>query len=116
MPLVASNVVYATAPMTGIAACIAVEGTTKPGQFVTYDYNSNFVVTGYDYGATDESEILGQVMSVRDDGPHNLLNRVRTAQNGTSVLQAMPGTATGGRSDAVTYSAGYGVVRICLGR
>lgn len=116
LPLVASNVVYATAPMTGIAACIAVEGTVKPGQFVTYDYNSNFVVTGYDYGATDESDILGQVMSVRDDGPHNLLNRVRTAQNGTSTLQAMPGTATAGRSDAVTYSAGYGVVRICLGR
>lgn len=116
LPLVADNATYATAPMAGIAACIAADGTVKPGQFVTYDYNSNFVVTGYDYGATDESDILGQVMSVRDDGPHNLLNRVRTAQNGTSTLQAMPGTATAGRSDAVTYSAGYGIVRICLGR
>jgi len=116
LPIVTDNTAYATAPMVGIAACIGAAGTVKPGMFATFDYNSNFVVTGYDYGSYNEEDILGQVMSVRGPGPFNLLERVRTARNGVSPLQAMPGTATGGLPDAVTYSNGYGLVRICLRR
>ena len=84
--------------------------------FVSYDHNSNVVVTGYDYGAYNEEDIIGRVMSVRGAGPFNLLERVRSASVGTNVLEAMPGTATGGLPDVVTYSNGYGLIRICLGR
>lgn len=116
LPLVANNTDYENAPFVGIAACVAAAGTAKPGMFVSYDHNSNVVVTGYDYGAYNEEDIIGRVMSVRGAGPFNLLERVRSASVGTNVLEAMPGTATGGLPDVVTYSNGYGLIRICLGR
>lgn len=116
LPLVQNAATYKAAPFPGIAACVAAAGTVKPGMFVTYDADSNFAITGYDFGAYGEEDVIGQVASVRGSGPFNLLERVRTAQNGVSVLEAMPGTATQGKSDAVTYSGGYGLVRICLGR
>ncbi len=116
LPLVQDVATYKNAPFVGIASCIGAAGTVKPGMFVTYDLDSNFVVTGYDYGAFGEEDIIGQTMSIRGPGPFNLLERVRTAQNGASVLEAMPGTATAGLPDVITYSGGYGLVRICLGR
>lgn len=116
LPLVQDTATYKAAPFPGIAACVAAAGTVKPGMFVSYDLNSNFVVSGYDYGPFSEEDVLGQVTSVRGSGPFQLLDRVRTAQNGVSVLEAMPGTATVGKSDTITYSGGYGLVRICLNR
>ncbi len=116
LPLVASVANYDNAPWTGIASCIGAPGSVKPGMFVTYDADSNFVVTGYDYGSYNEEDILGQVMSVRGSGPFNLLEKVRTAQSGTSAMEAMPGTSTAGLPDTITYANGYGLVRICLSR
>ncbi len=116
LPIVTDTATYNNAPFAGIASCIGAPGTVKPGMFVSYDVNSNFVVTGYDYGAYSEEDVIGQTMSIRGPGPFNLLERVRTAQNGVSTLEAMPGTATAGLPDVITYSGGYGLVRICLGR
>ena len=78
LPLVANNTDYENAPFVGIAACVAAAGTAKPGMFVSYDHNSNVVVTGYDYGAYNE-DIIGSVMSVpsRRQVPFNLLKKIR---------------------------------------
>jgi hypothetical protein len=113
-PLVASDADYAAAAFAGIAACVAAVGTAKPGQFVSFDANSNFIVTGYTYGAVGAEDIIGRVISVRGAGPFQMLDKVRTADRGPSELDAMPGTATQGKSDTITYSNGYGLIRILL--
>ena len=41
-----------------------------------------------------------------------LLGLVRTSNNGGGVLNAMPGTATNGLPEKITYANGYGLVRV----
>lgn len=116
VPLVANKATYDAAPFTGIAACVAASGSVKAGMYITYDADSNYAVTGYDFGAADHADILGQVTEVFSDGPFGLLDKVRTAQNGPSELDKMPGTATGGKSDMITYAGAYGSVRFLLSK
>lgn len=116
VPLVANKATYDAAPFTGISACVAASNTAKAGMYITYDIDSNYAVAGYDYGAADPSEIVGQITEVFGSGPFGLLDKVRTAQNGPSELDKMPGTATGGQADMITYAGAYGSVRILLNK
>lgn len=112
LPAVVDDATYNLAPYAGMGAIIA--PAIKPGQFVTFDENSNFTVIGYDIGATEMGEVLGQVLSVGDDTPKDLLDQVRTRYSEFGELEKMPGTATGGKPDTLTYSGGYGLVTINL--
>lgn len=123
LPIVESDEVYAKAPLKGIAAFIAAKGanaglntvadftTIKPGDFVTFDKNSNMVVAA---AADDNGKIIGQVLQVVKPDPSSMLKWVRSSSAGGHELDKMPGTATGGVSDKLAYSGGYGLVRINL--
>jgi hypothetical protein len=119
MPIVEDKATYDAAPFAGMGAMVSAAGSVKPGMFVTYDVDSNFVLSaddgGYAYGATTPvCEVLGQVLSTDLREVRDLLNLVRTRSNDFGELEKMPGTATGGKSDTLTYSGGYGLVRINL--
>lgn len=91
----------------------------KPGMFVTYDMDSNFVLsaddTGYGYGtSTKADEVIGQVLSLDMRLVRDYLDKVRSPGFEFGGLEAMPGTATGGKSDTLSYSGGVGLVRINL--
>lgn len=106
-------------PLAGMAVFAADEDTVSPGMFVTYDVNSNFVISadgsGYDYGTTTPvSEVIGQVTAVDTRTNRDLLSLVRSRYSNFGELEKMPGTATEGKSDTLTYSGGYGVARINL--
>lgn len=114
---------YADAPLKGIAAFIAAKGpnagtgtvadftSVKPGDFVTFDADSNLIVAS---GAADYKTIIGQVLQVVKPDENSLLKLVRTSSAGGNPLDKMPGTATGGIVDKLAYSNGYGLVRINL--
>lgn len=106
-------------PLVGMAVMAADADTVAPGMFVTYDARSNFVLSGddsgYGYGTTTAvADVLGQVMSVDLRTDRDLLSLVRSRYSNFGELEKMPGTATEGKSDTLTYSGGYGVVRINL--
>jgi hypothetical protein len=123
-PVVKDNTAYSAAPYVGIAAFI---GTgIKPGQFVTYDVNSNFVITNTDFsrGTVPYEAICGQVNAVyivKDStsgavlNPVNSLDTVVTPQNiaGTPLNQ-LAGLENGGVPQKITYANGYGYVRFGL--
>lgn len=122
LPIVESDEVYAKAPMAGIAAFIAAKGTNagtgtvadfttiKPGDFVTFDKNSNLIVT------TDKTgdKVIGQVLQVVKPRANSMLKYVRTSSNGGGELNKMPGSATDGVGHKLSYSGGYGLVRVNL--
>ena len=129
LPIVTDNATYDASPFAGMGAMIAAGTVTPgdnlatsdvaPGMFVTFDYNSNFVVSaddgGYGYGSTTgTAEVLGQVLSLDLRQVRDLLDKVRSRYNDFGELEKMPGTATEGKSDTLTYSGGYGLVRINL--
>lgn len=119
LPTVEDNATYDAAPFAGMGAMVAAAGTVRPGKFVTYDARSNFAISadddGYDFGTvTKNAEVVGQVLSIDERQQRDLLEWVRTRYNGFGELEKMPGTATGGKSDTLTYSGGYGLVRINL--
>jgi hypothetical protein len=114
-PLVEDRATYLNAPFSGIAAFVASAGDVKPGGYVTFDTESNVSYVGYTFGSVPASNIIGQVTAVSGPGPYGYLERVRTSATGPGgVLDAMPGTATAGLPDVVTYSGGYGIARILL--
>lgn len=93
--------------------------TVKAGMFVTYDMDSNFILTaddgGYGYGTTTKpDEVIGQVLSLDMRLVRDYLDKVRSPGVEYGGLEAMPGTATGGKSDTLSYSGGVGLVRINL--
>lgn len=112
VPAVTDKVTYDAAPYAGMGALVA--AAVKPGQFVTYDVDSNFSVLGYEVGATDAAEVIGQVLQVDTDFPKDLLDQVRTRYTEFGELEKMPGSATEGKPDTLTYSGGYGLVTINL--
>jgi hypothetical protein len=119
LPTVEDDATYAAAPFAGMGAMVGGAGTILPGMFVTYDNQSNFVLSaddaGYGHGTTTPTaEVLGQVLSTDTRLVRDLLDRVRTRYNNFGELEKMPGTATEGKSDTLTYSGGYGLVRINL--
>lgn len=123
-PVVKDNTAYAAAIYTGIAAFI---GTgIKPGQFVTYDVNSNFVTAAADFtvGTTAQEAIVGQVHAVyivKDPtsglvlNPVNSLDTVVTPANiSGNPLDQLPGRENGGVPQKISYANGYGYVRFGL--
>lgn len=118
LPLVEDAATYAKAPMKGIAAFISAKGTAgaftvaKPGDLVTFDEDSNFVVAGA--GVTGIDKVIGQVLQVVEPDTFGLLNLVNSPSNGGGVLNQMPGTANGGVPEAISYSGGYGLIRVNL--
>lgn len=108
-------------------------GDLRPGDFVLADANSNFArarhemvigtdlttstnVTGEEVKAVllRRDKIIGQVLEIQEQ-PQDALERVRTAFTGLTTQEAMPGSATSGYTDSVTFSgAANRVVRINL--
>ena len=123
LPLVTSDAEYDKAPLKGISAFIAAKGpstgsgtladftTVKPGDFVTFDKNSNMIVA---QSTVAKEKILGQVLQVVAPESDSLLKLTRTSSAGGHDLDKMPGTATGGLEHKIAYSNGYGLVRINL--
>lgn len=112
VPAVTDKATYDAAPYAGMGALVG--ATVKPGMFVSYDADSNFTVLGYEVGATDAGEVIGQVLEVDTSFPKDLLNQVRTRYTEFGELEKMPGSATEGKPDSMTYSGGYGLVTINL--
>lgn len=119
LPIVADKATYDAAPFAGMGSMIAAADTVKAGMFVTFDEDSNFVLSaddnGYDYGTnTAPGEVIGQVLSLDLRTTRDLLDRVRSRYDQFGDLEKMPGTASEGKSDTLVYSGGYGLVRINL--
>jgi hypothetical protein len=98
-------------------------GEAKPGDFVVFDVNSNFIVrdmaTAEDNADAGEAAVEAALAAVRDQyewtvgrvfafqkEPRGLLERVRTGWNGSEFKAdaQMPGSATKGFSDLITLS------------
>ena len=85
-----------------------------PGDFLTFDASSDMVEWA---GTEGFDEVIGQVWKVDVGFPKDYLDRVRTAYEGLGDLDKMPGTATSGLPDNISYAGGTaakGVVRINL--
>jgi len=83
---------------------IHIDGALRPGDFVSYDSNSNLAPASVT-AATNMAGILGRVLALVRE-PKGLLDRVETAFSGSSFSASaqMPGTATQGLSDLLTLS------------
>ena len=89
---------YTSAPAT-VSNYVSAVGDIKPGDFVECDADSNFVVATN----TTFRDIMGQALtSVRH--PRDFLDRVKTAWDNFGVLDQMPGTASAGYPDNLTYA------------
>ncbi len=89
----------------GVAAYVG--ATPRPGAFLTYDIDSNLALA--DPSTVIFPAIVAQVIRVELNFPRNLLQRVKTRYDGTegpqfSDLDKMPGSATGGLPDRMTYA------------
>lgn len=115
---------YSTVPVgTNVTTYACFLGDVCPGDFVTYNVDSNLVVDT-DFAAGDvtwsssnatelaaimnqvtnrSKNLLGQVLGVYAH-PRQNLQKVRTAYNGLGILDQMPGSASSGYPDNVTYA------------
>tara|TARA_B100000131_G_scaffold321606_1_gene372814 strand:- start:38660 stop:40114 length:1455 start_codon:yes stop_codon:yes gene_type:complete len=95
---------------------VAAIGPIEPGDYVTFDEYSNFIP--WDGGSTtfrasdalptdvtETTRTIGRCIAVKEE-PLGLLERVRTAFDGTSfgASMQMPGSATSGYTDLLTLS------------
>jgi hypothetical protein len=114
---------YRAVPAT-VTTYAAVVGNVKAGDFLTYDVNSNLALSANfvagDFPIADNptdgevADIMNGVLNrVRDtlgqvlgfwNHPRSGLEKVRTAYPSLGVLDRMPGSATKGLPDAVTYT------------
>jgi hypothetical protein len=82
-------------------------GSGKPGDYVTFDENSNFVAipNGSLLEAITNGMVCGRLLTVFKE-PKSLLERVRTGFQGEEFgpTGKMPGSATRGFSDLITLS------------
>ena len=82
-------------------------GDCRPGDFVSFDAMSNFVVAE----ASDHTSqlVVGRLLSLYKE-PRGLLERVRTGFRGDDfdATAKMPGSATKGFSDLITLSSHHG--------
>jgi hypothetical protein len=113
---------YASAPAS-VSVFAAAAGNLKPGDFVKYDANSNYVLDS----APSLDSTVGQVLEVVEF-PRGGLEKVKTAYTPALNLSAagsfpgysgqmdqLPGSATGGVTDAIHFSgAANKMVRINL--
>lgn len=127
-PMVKDEDTYKAAPMVGIAAFIG--ETALPGQFITYDKDSNFVLaspTDFEYGTTKPTRIIGQVSKVTKlfdpatgdatKNTYHQLNRVINAAHLSMPqegLNSLPGMNNKGLITKVSYSNGFGVISFSL--
>ena len=123
-PVAATGAQVDAAPLPGVAAFIGTD--IKPGQFVTYDKASRFVVAAADFtqGTGPVEAIVGQVSQVvayRDPQTLevvqgvNLLEKVLAPENITGrVLNDLPNVRNGGITQKLAYANAYGVVRFGL--
>ena len=82
-------------------------GDGRPGDFVSFDAMSNFVVASDD-DHTDHL-VVGRLLAMFKE-PRGHLERVRTGWDGDEfdATSKMPGSATGGFSDLITFPAHFG--------
>lgn len=98
---------YAFYTDTGTAAehrYIHFDGPCRPGDFVTYDADSNYTVASAAViGAA--AAVVGRVHKIYAE-PRGLLDKVKTAWtlSGVSSAMQMPGSATKGYTDLITLS------------
>lgn len=87
-------------------------GWARPGAYVTYDKDSNFIPA---VAATPAADKVGRVLFYTQE-PRGLLDRVKTAWEGESFASSakMPGTATKGYSDNVTINSGPAVADLVV--
>jgi len=97
---------------TGLAVLHDASLDLAPGDFLTYDEDSDMVA-----GGSSCMDIVGQAWKIDTSFPKDYLDRVRTAYKGLGDLDKMPGSANAGLPDNVSYAGGTaakGVVRINL--
>lgn len=123
-PLVVSDADYVKAPYRGISAFVA--ATVKPGQFVTYDKNSNFTTCAADFtqGVIPKEAIVGQVTIVhivKDASTKKVLtdigglNRVVAPENiSGNILNETPSVRNGGMPQKIEYANAIGFVHFGL--
>lgn len=118
LPVVTDLATYNAAPLKGMAAVLGALDALKAGMFVTINAASNFVPTatdgGYGYSAAEAPTVIGQIIEVRKDFPRDYLDRVRSQYDNMGDLEKMPGTATAGKPDVLTFSGGHSLVSINL--
>ena len=92
---------YALAPLSAnMSDYVSAVGDIAPGAFLETDADSNFAAVTVN---TTFRDIMGQALtSVRH--PKDYLDRVNTAYEGFGVLDQMPGTASRGLPDNITYA------------
>lgn len=109
---------YADAVMPSIAAIVANTGTIKPGMYISYDADSNFIAAAANYtkGANPE-RVVGMVLEMSTANPA-LMNIIRSPTVGTDKygdpMARLNGTATGGKEQAVYYANGYATATVNL--
>jgi|14BtaG_2_1085337.scaffolds.fasta_scaffold01232_5 hypothetical protein len=83
------------------------DGEGKPGDFLSFDASSNFVVmaSSQDALGTSNTEWIARLHKI-DAEPKDLLDKVKTAFNltGMTAVSKMPGSATSGYSDLITLA------------
>jgi len=95
-----------SAPPATVSAYASAVGNIKPGDFLMYDINSNFVVAPAATALTTVAQfarVVGQCIGFKTY-PKDLLHRVKSQYNNLGNLNAMPGTATRGLPDSLTFS------------
>ena len=85
------------------ARYVHLDGVVRPGDYVTFDVDSNFVASS----SSDYRLNVGRLHALISE-PRGLLDRVRTSWNLSNMTAAdqMPGTATKGFSDNITLNSG----------
>lgn len=119
--MVSTQELYDKAPMRGITAFLGRSDEVKPGQFVTYDKYSNYVLAAADFtsGGLDQSVLVGQLYRVHTIcdpvDPSKVINPVNSSElivspenQSGNVLNNVTGTVTKGVPQKVFYANGHG--------
>lgn len=88
----------AAAQLTEFASIV---GAIDPGDYLTVDRNSN--LRRHVVGVDAPEDVVGQVLSLKV-GPHEELAKVKTYHEDFGDRDRMPGSATKGFNDLVTYA------------
>ena len=121
-PVVADEAKAASTPMEGLAVAIAAIDGIQPGDFLTYDANSKFVVDT----APSLANTIAQVTAVRQF--RDSTGKVVNSHNGLehviapmfpnaatrSAMDQVASKETQGMGSYITYSDGWGVLEISL--
>jgi len=109
--LLAETITYysyevAPAALSIYASVVPVTGTApKNGDFLVCDADSNFAVETSVVAATWSNFRIGQIFGFKTY-PKDLTHRVKTQYTQLGNVNAMPGTATAGLPETLTYSGG----------